>query len=230
MAKYRPPHRRTTILTFTSLPELWYKLCIWRPFPGRHNNFRAMILSRVRFLAVLAFFIVLAAFLYGSYLFLRDVDIKMPALFRPAPGKRLFISMNGFRLIQSEEGRVSLRMNASSADLFEDKEAELKDIELVFTGDDRRTAALIGEIGVMDMASGNGSIRRGAREVRIVTSDGYLMTTNSLFWKAKERVIRTEEPFKVLGREIYLEGKGFSADVDMRKMLVNSNVKAVLQE
>jgi hypothetical protein len=56
------------------------------------------------------------------------------------------------------------------------------------------------------------------------------MTTNSLFWKAKERVIGTEEPFKVLGREIYLEGKGFSADVDMRKILVNSNVKAVLQE
>jgi len=189
-----------------------------------------MILSRVRFLAVLAFFIVLTAFLYGSYLFLRDVDIKMPALFRPAPGKRLFISMNSFRLTQSEEGRVSLRMSASAADLFEDKEAELKEIELVFTGTDRRTAALIGEIGVMDMVSGNGSIRRGAREVRIVTSDGYLMTTNSLFWKAKERIIRTEEPFKVLGREIYLEGKGFSADVDMRKMSVNSNVKAVLQE
>ena len=230
MAKYRPPHRKTTILTFTSLPELWYKLCIWRPFPGRHNNFQTMILSRVRFLAVLAFFIFLAAFLYGSYLFLRDVDIKMPTLFRPAPGKRLFISMNGFRLTQSEKGRVTLRMSASAADLFENKEAQLKEIELVFTAPDKRTAALIGEIGVMDMVSGNGSVRRGAREVRIITSDGYLMTTNSLFWKAKERVIRTEEPFKVLGREIYLEGKGFSADVDMRKILVDSNVKAVLQE
>jgi len=121
-------------------------------------------------------------------------------------------------------------MSASAADLFENKEAQLKEIELVFTAPDRRTAALIGETGVMDMVSGNGTIRRGAREVRIITSDGYLMTTNSLFWKAKERVIRTEEPFKVLGREIYLEGKGFSADVDMRKILVDSNVKAVLQE
>jgi len=189
-----------------------------------------MIRSRVRFLAVLALFIVLAAFLYGSYLFLRDADIKMPSLFSPAPGPRLFISMNGFRLTQSEEGRVSLRMKASAADLFETKEAQLKEIELVFTGPDSRTAALIGETAVMDMVSGNGTIRRGAREVRIITSDGYLMTTNSLFWKAKERLISTAEPFKVLGREIYLEGKGFSADVDMRKMLVDSNVKAVLQE
>ncbi len=189
-----------------------------------------MILSRVRFFAVFSLFIVLAAFLYGSYLFLRDADIKMPSLFRPAPGRRLFISMDGFRLTQSEDGRVSLRMSARSTDLFEDKEAQLKELELVFNSSDGRTAALIGETGVMDMVSGNGTVRRGAREVRIITSDGYLMTTNSLFWKAKERVIRTDEPFKVLGREIYLEGKGFSADVDMRKMLVDSNVKAVLQE
>ena len=189
-----------------------------------------MILSRIRFLAVLFLFIILAAFLYGSYLFLREADIKMPSLFGPAPGKRLFISMDGFRLTQSEEGRITLRMSASTADLFETKEAQLKEIEVVFTGTDSRTAALVGETGVMDMVSKNGTIRRGAREVRIITSDGYLMTTNALFWKAKERVIRTEEPFKVLGREIYLEGKGFSADVDMRKMLVDSNVKAVLQE
>lgn len=189
-----------------------------------------MKLSLVRFFALLSIFIALAAVLYGSYLFLRDADITMPSLFRPAPGKRLFISMDGFRLTQSEDGRVSLRMSAGAADLFENKEARLKEIELVFNNPDGGTAALLGETGVMDMISGNGTIRRGAREVRIITSDGYLMTTNSLFWKARERVIRTEEPFKVLGREIYLEGKGFSADVDMRKILVDSNVKAVLQE
>jgi LPS export ABC transporter protein LptC len=186
--------------------------------------------SLVRFFAVLSFFSILAAVLYGSYLLLRDADIKMPSLFSPASGKRLFISMNGFRLTQSEEGRVTLRMKASAADLFENKEAKLKEIELVFTGPDGRTAALIGETGVMDMVSGNGTILRGARDVRIITSDGYLMTTNSLVWKAQERQVRTAEPFKVLGKEIYLEGKGFSADVDMRKMLVDSNVKAVLQE
>jgi len=90
--------------------------------------------------------------------------------------------------------------------------------------------ALIGENGVMDTTSGNATIRRGAREVRVVTSDGYLMTTNSLFWKADERLVRTPDPFKVLGKEIYLEGKGFSAEVDMRKVVVDRDVKAVLQE
>ena len=89
-----------------------------------------MILSRVRFFAVLAFFIVLAAFLYGSYLFLRDVDIKMPALFRPAPGKRLFISMDGFRLTQTEDGRVSWRMNASADRSVRGVKRQVKGVEI----------------------------------------------------------------------------------------------------
>jgi LPS export ABC transporter protein LptC len=189
-----------------------------------------MIRSSLKLLAVLAGFFSLAALLYGSFIVLRDTDMSMPSLFQPAAGKRLLISMDGFRLVRSENGTVSWQMTAVNTELFENKEAQLKDIEIVFTNPDKKTAALIGENGVMDTVSGNATIRRGVREVRIVTSDGYLMTTNSLFWKASERVVRTADPFKVLGKEIYLEGKGFSADVDMRKMLVDSNVKAVLQE
>jgi hypothetical protein len=82
----------------------------------------------------------------------------------------------------------------------------------------------------MDTETGNASVRRGAREVRIVTSDGYLVTTDSLFWRAADRIVRTKDPFKVLGQEIYIEGTGMSADVDMRKVTVESDVKAVLQE
>jgi len=142
----------------------------------------------------------------------------------------LLISMDGFRFAQTEDGRVSWRINASRTDLFESREARLKDVEIQFLEPEGRTVVLIGETGLMDTLNGNATIRRGAREVRIVTSDGYLMTTNTLFWRAGDRVVTTPDPFKVLGKEIYLEGKGLSADVDLRKMLVESNVKAVLQE
>ncbi len=189
-----------------------------------------MLRSIVRFLSVLTLFCALAGVLYGSYRLLRDVDFSIPSMFRPAPGKRLLISMDGFRFAQTEDGRVSWRINSSRTDLFESREARLKDVEIHFQEPDGRKVVLIGETGVMDTLNGNATIRRGAREVRIVTSDGYVMTTNTLFWRADDRVVTTPDPFKVLGNEIYLEGKGFSADVDLRKMLVKSNVKAVLQE
>ncbi len=158
------------------------------------------------------------------------MSMSMPSLFQRAPGPRLIMSMEGFRFTRSENGNVSWRMQAGNADLYDSKEAQLKDLEITFIAPDKREATLLGETGTLDTTTGDASIRHGIRDVRIVTGDGYLLTTSSLFWRAGERLVRTADPFKLLGREIYLEGKGFSADVDLRKLVVNSNVKAVLQE
>lgn len=208
---------------------MWYKLCKWRPLLGRQFNFYAMMRSLWIFFVLLVL-LSLAALLYGSYRFLSNADFSAPLVLRPAGGKRVLISMEGFRLVQSEDGRPAWHLLARLADLYESKDAQLRDIEIVFDHPDGRTAALIGENATMDTITGNATIRRGSREVRIVTSDGYLMTTDALSWRADERAVRTKDPFKVLGKEIYIEGTGMSADVGMRKVIVESNVKAVLQE
>ena len=178
----------------------------------------------------IAIVLVLAALVYGGYFLLQNTEMSVPSLIRPAPGPRLMISMDGFRFAQSENGRVAWLMDAKNADLYENKEARLKDIEILFTSPEGKETVMRGASGTMDTSSGNASIRRGAREVRIITSDGYLLTTDSLFWRAGERLIRTADPFKLLGSELYLEGVGMSANVDMRTVSVKDNVKAVLQE
>jgi len=185
---------------------------------------------RVNFYKVIATVLVITAFAFGGYLLLRGTEITMPSLFRPAAGPRLLMSMDGFRFTKSENGRVSWRMNARSADLYENKEAQLKDIKIVFTSPESKEATLLGEAGTMDTSNGNSSIRRVTREVKVITSDGYLLTTDSLFCKTGERVVWTADPFKLLGSEIYLEGVGLSANVDLRTIMVRNNVKAVLQE
>jgi LPS export ABC transporter protein LptC len=179
---------------------------------------------------VLAALLVAGACVYGGYLLIRGNELALPALFPPAPGPRLVISMETFTLTQSEDGRIAWILNASTADLYENKEAKLKDVRIVFKNPDSREATLFGDLASMDTGSGNASVRRDSQDVRIVTSDGYLLTTDSLFWKAGERQVWTADPFKLLGNEIYLEGVGITADVDMRKIAVKDNVKAVLQK
>jgi LPS export ABC transporter protein LptC len=179
---------------------------------------------------VLAAVLILISALYGGYLLLRRSDMSIPSLLHPAPRSRLFMSMEGFRVTRSENGRVAWRMLARNADLYESKEAQLKDLQITYITPDKKEAELLGESGTMDMVTGNASVRRVTQDVRIVTSEGYLLTTDSLFWKAGERLVTTPDPFKLLGTEIYLEGKGLSGNVDMRTIVVNSNVKAVLQE
>jgi len=181
---------------------------------------------------ILTSIIILTAVISGGYFLMRGKNLSMQTLFHPASGERLLISMEGFKFLRSENGVIAWRMNAKNADLYENKEALLKDIEIIFTSSahDKKEATLLGESGTMDTVNGNASIRRGTRDVRVATSDGYLLTTNSLSWNAGERIVWTRDPFKLLGKEIYLEGIGISADVDMRKILVKDNVKAVLQE
>ena len=179
---------------------------------------------------VLAVLLVAGACVYGGYLLIRGKELALPALFPPAPGPRLAISMETFTLTQTEDGRVAWVLNAHTADLYENKEAKLKDVRIVFKNSDSREATLFGDLASMETGSGNASVRRDTQDVRIVTSDGYLLTTDSLFWKAGERQVWTADPFKLLGKEIYLEGVGITADVDMRKIAVKDNVKAVLQE
>ena len=197
---------------------------------GRLINFYAMKRFIWRISGLFLVLGTLTAILYGSAKLLLKADGAIPALFHPAPGKRLLIKMEGYRFAQTEDGRVSWRMSARNADLYENKEAQLRDVEIVFLSPSGKSAALIGDLGAMDTVSGNASIRKGARDVRIVTSEGYLMTTSSLFWKAGERSVRTPDPFKVIGGEIYFEGTGLDADVDMQRVAVGNNVKAVLQE
>lgn len=182
------------------------------------------------FYKVTATLLLIAAFVVCGYVLLRGRDLTMPSLSRPSPGARMLISMDGFRITQSENGRVSWRLKAKSADMYESKEVRLNDLHIEFKSPDNREATMFGDAGTMDTSSGQASLRRVTRDVRIVTNDGYLLTTNSLFWKAGERVVWTADPFKLLGSEIYLEGVGISANVDMRTIMVRSNVKSVLQE
>lgn len=181
-------------------------------------------------LVILTIILIASGLIAGGILLFRRADIAVPSFLRPVSASRLLMSMDGFRFAQLEGGTVPWRMEARHADLYENKEARLREIEIVFRGADGRTVTLLGDEGTLDTASGNAAIRRGNRDVRVVTSDGYLMTTSSLVWESDERLVRTDDPFKLLGRSIYLEGKGISADTELRTIEVNGNVKAVLQE
>ncbi len=183
-----------------------------------------------KYLIVSAVVLVLLLSVYGLYHILRGKEIQVGGLFHTKSGPELLMKMEGFRSARFENGRVAWRMSADSAELFVSRAARLTNIELIFAPSGKGRAVLIGELGMMDTESGDAVVKRGAREVRILTSDGYLLTTDSLIWKAREREVRTSEPFKLLGREIYLEGRGITANVEKHTVTVEENVKAVLQE
>ncbi len=183
---------------------------------------------RKQLIAVLAVVLVLAAILAGQLY--RKTDLSLPNFLRPYSQTKVLMSMQGFRFMQFEQDETPWRMEARSADLYENKEAKMRDVEIVFSGAESRVVTLLGEEGTMNTTTGDAVIYRGERDVRVVTSDGYLLTTPSLSWSSRERNVRTSDPFKLLGSTIYLEGRGFSGNTDLHMLKVNDRVKAVLHE
>ena len=198
---------------------------LWPPYA-----LMTMKVNRILVKLVLIF-LLLGAIVYSGYQLIRETkEITAPSLLQPEPGVRMIMSMEGFRFAQSENGVISWTMNARTAELFENKEAKLNDVEIDFKNPNGKEATLFGDSGTMDTTNGNASIRRVSQDVRIATTDDYLLTTSSLLWKAGERQVWTPDPFKLLGIKIYLEGVGITANVDLHTIAVKDNVKAVLQE
>ena len=108
-------------------------------------------------------------------------------------------SMDGFRFTQSENGRVSWRMDARSADIYENKEAQLQDIKIVFKSPENKEATILGETGTMDTTNGNASLRRVTREVRVITSDGSCLLQTHSPGRRVNGLFGLPIPFKLLG-------------------------------
>lgn len=184
--------------------------------------------KRKQLIAFLAIVLVLAAIL-TSLLYRKD-ELSLPNFLRPYSQTKVLMSMQGFRFVQFEQDETPWRMEARHADLYENKEARMRDVEIVFSGTESRVVTLLGEEGTLNTKTGDAVMFRGERDVRVVTSDGYLLTTSSLAWSSGERSVRTSDPFKLLGDTIYLEGRGFSGKTDLHTLKVNDHVKAVLHE
>ena len=72
-----------------------------------------------RFLYVFSILAALGALLFFSYQGLRNADSALPALFPPSQAKRVVITMEGFRLVETEKGKVAWTVQARRADLLE---------------------------------------------------------------------------------------------------------------
>jgi LPS export ABC transporter protein LptC len=179
-----------------------------------------------------ALFLMFFALCFGAFILVQERERVAPALFHPVRSEHVLMSMKGFRIARSERGAVSWIMNARDADLLDNKKSRLNEVDIhYFAGSSGAEATLTSDAGQVDTMSGDATFFRGSHDVKVVSSDGYLLTTaHALLWNADSRKIETTGQFTLLGKELYLEGVGMTADVDLRFLTVRNNVKAVLQE
>lgn len=136
------------------------------------------------------------------------------------------LKVEGIHLTRSIAGRMEWELNAISADIFKEEGlTRLEAPKVVFFGKGDKTVKLTGNKGEVLNGTNDLSV---TGDVKIVNSDGYTLTTDSLHYYSDKNSIATDSKVFMKGELIKMEGEGLVADIERNRVTIKKGVKAVL--
>ena len=146
------------------------------------------------------------------------------------PDKDADMTMDNFHFTQAGKGKIDWEVKAVRAKLFKkENKAVLEDVEAVFTTSQGIRLELKGDEGLFNTESHDIYIRKKNNDIKIVSSNGYTMTTDSLSWNNKKRVVATDDAVSIEGKDIKVRGKGLRINAVTQELEVMSDVEAVIK-
>ncbi len=147
------------------------------------------------------------------------------------PDKDADMTMDNFHFTQAGQGKSDWEVKAVRAKLFKkENKAVLEDVVAVFTTSQGVRLELKGDEGLFNTESHDIYIRKRNNDIKIISSNGYTMTTDSLSWDNKKRVVATDDAVLIEGKEIKLKGKGLRINAISQELEVLSDVEAVIKK
>ncbi len=137
------------------------------------------------------------------------------------------LSLERPHFVEMDGERKVLEIDAERAYYFNDEErVELERPSAVFYGKGGGTTYVTGRTGVMEEAGGYVEIRD---DVRVDFPDGYRLKTSSIRYDGGEMTVSTDDRIWVTGDGIEVTGIGMRMDLEGRKIVILSEVDAVLE-
>lgn len=153
-----------------------------------------------------------------------QVAVQVAAPMLPAG---IDLSLQAIDYTHSEGGVARWRLVASRAEhQAESKIMLVKDLELTFF--DGKGGTLLGLQARNGRITGDYSAVEVSDNVTLTHRDGYTLQTSSLRFNQAEGIIRTEDPVRLTGRGLTMNGVGLRVDLNGRQMQVLDRVHALL--
>mgnify|MGYP002400230385 CR=1 FL=1 len=173
---------------------------------------------------LLAASVLLAVFL--GYLLIRNTDsIPTDHSIAHEPMEQADAKLSEFLFTQSKGELVQWQVQAKQARVFEqEKRALLHDVALTFYGGDGEKVTVHGEEGAFDTASKDFVLSNREKPVTVTTTSGYTIHTNHLVWTDKSREIRTDDPVRIVGHGLEIQGRGLLGRMESEEFEVLHDV------
>jgi lipopolysaccharide export system protein LptC len=174
--------------------------------------------------SLLALSVVLATFL--GYLLFKKAD-SVPAIQSapPGPPERADAKISEFTFTQTKGDVIQWQVQAKQARLFEqEKRALLDEVDVTLYSVKGKELTVSGDEGSLDTATKNFVLTNKVAPLIVKTLSGYTIYTNHLAWTDATKVIRTDDPVRIVGNGLEITGRGLLGRMDSEEFEVLEDV------
>jgi LPS export ABC transporter protein LptC len=128
--------------------------------------------------------------------------------------------------IETREGVKEWELEAASARFYKDKNiALLENVKATYFGKNQESYVLVGKKGKFNTQTKNIEV---FDDVRIDSSDGYHMRTQSLWYQTEKKELSTGDWVEVRGPQLRMEGIGLVVDLERQRVKILHQVITTL--
>lgn len=132
------------------------------------------------------------------------------------------LKLDRIHYVETREGMKEWELNAASASYFkEEKTILLQKVRATFFGKNEEFYTLVGEKGKFNTQTKMIEVYEG---VKIDSSDGYHVQTDTLTYSADKKILSTHDPVEIKGPEIFMAGNGMIVDLNHQRLKVLGGV------
>jgi lipopolysaccharide export system protein LptC len=135
-------------------------------------------------------------------------------------------SLQEFSFVQSKDGRVDWRIQASQAQVFDaEAKAVLSDIQVTMRDAAGVSLTIEGDEGTINTSSKDFVIGKRSGNLALVFKSGYTVYTPRIHWTNQESRLWTDAPVRITGPRLEITGQGMDALLTIREMRIRRNVQ-----
>lgn len=130
-------------------------------------------------------------------------------------------------LVENKGDRKAWELEAEKAQVFQgEKTTRLRNVKVTFYSSNRPPLVVTSKEGEVDMTT-HRVVARG--DVEMSSQEGYTLTTQTLHWVPDGKLIKTDDPVRIVGKTFEVTGVGMVSELERHSLQVLKTVRAVLR-
>lgn len=171
--------------------------------------------------------LILIGMLLGSLFWVLSVGIERHAVLPSSKGliSKADIEMDRFTLKQIRNGLVEWDIKADRAELFEERqEVSLHAMQASMQTTEGLRASFSGDQGLLNTRTHDFLIKENEGDLSLSMNNGYTIQAPTLIWKDQQREIVSDQPVRIIGQGLRIQGDHLSIQLQNQQLTVNGDV------